>query len=166
LASYDLEQFVDAVHWCAEGQRRFAGNPRFVQCQLWVMTSKAEAPDVAKAWRLVGDLEKVTPRYNWQFERLKAQIQVAAVLARAGLKDSARHLLLKSRGTPEIDPTYDLVYLEAFVRTLLGDKDEALRLLKQRIAARPEKRDLASEFWWFRDLANDPRYRELAGKAR
>src|ERR1041384_3226108 len=33
--AYDNERFVDAVHWCDEGGRRFPANPLFVQCQLW-----------------------------------------------------------------------------------------------------------------------------------
>jgi tetratricopeptide (TPR) repeat protein len=164
-ASYDLEQFLDAQRWCAEGQRRLPGTPRFLQCQLWLLTTKAEEPDVPKAWGLVDALSKVTPPREWPFEKLKDQIAVAAVLTRAGQADSARHLLVQSRGNPEVDPTHGLPYYEAFVRTMLGDRDEAIRQLKQWLAAQPERRsELANDYqWWFRDLRGDPRYRELAG---
>jgi len=93
---------------------------------------------------------------------------VAAVLARAGFVDSSRHLLAKSRGTPSLDPAQDLLYDEAFVRTLLGDKDEALRLLKLYVAGHDERRaDLAKDYqWWFRDLRGDPRYQALTGAGR
>ncbi|MFZ5624288.1 MAG: protein kinase domain-containing protein, partial [Gemmatimonadota bacterium] len=47
FSSYDLGQFVDAAHWCEEGARRFPTNPRFVECQLWLLTTKAREPDVA-----------------------------------------------------------------------------------------------------------------------
>jgi hypothetical protein len=96
------------------------------------------------------------------------QIAVAAVIKRAGFADSARRVLARSRGAPDIDPSRDLSYNEAFVRTLLGDKAEAIRLLKQYVAANPERRaDLATDdTWWFRDLRNDPRYQELAGTNR
>ncbi|HYT63217.1 MAG TPA: serine/threonine-protein kinase, partial [Gemmatimonadales bacterium] len=90
LASYDLEQFVDAVHWCDVGQQRFPKDPRFVECQLWLMTSQAEAPDVAKAWQLVDQLGELTPAQRWEFGKLKAQMAVAAVLARDRSVDSAR----------------------------------------------------------------------------
>ncbi|TME30582.1 MAG: hypothetical protein E6I62_08755, partial [Chloroflexi bacterium] len=165
LASYDLEQFVDAVHWCDVGQQRFPKDPRFVECQLWLMTSEAEAPDVAKAWRLVGQLGELTPAQRWEFAKLKAQMAVAAVLARDRSVDSARRVLTRSRGNPKLDPAQELLYLEAFVRTLLGDRDDALQLLKRYVAANPERRvDLAKDSqWWFRDLRNDPRYRQLAG---
>jgi len=165
LASYDLEQFVDAVHWCDVGQQRFPKDPRFVECQLWLMTSEAEAPDVAKAWRLVSQLGELTPPQRWEFGNLKAQMAVAAVLARDRSVDSARRVLARSRGNPKLDPAQELLYLEAFVRTLLGDRDDALQLLKRYVAANPERRvDLAKDSqWWFRDLRNDPRYRQLAG---
>ena len=167
LASYDLEQFVDAVHWCDVGQQRFPKDPRFVECQLWLMTSQAEAPDVAKAWQLVGQLGELTPAQRWEFGKLKAQMAVAAVLARDRSVDSARRVLTRSRGNPQLDPAQELLYLEAFVRTLLGDRDDALQLLKRYVAANPERRvDLAKDSqWWFRELRNDPRYRQLAGTA-
>ena len=115
-----------------------------------------------------GELEPLTPPQQWRVERLKAQIAIAAVIARAGFADSARHVLLRSRGTAEIDPTRDLPYMEAFVRALLGDKAEAIQLLKQYVAANPERRaDLSTDSgWWFRDLRGDPRFQELAGKSR
>jgi serine/threonine-protein kinase len=167
LASYDLEQFVDAVHWCDVGQQRFPKDPRFVECQLWLMTSQAEAPDVAKAWQLVGQLGELTPAQRWEFGKLKAQMAVAAVLARDRSVDSARRVLTRSRGNTKLDPAQELLYLEAFVRTLLGDRDDALQLLKRYVAANPERRvDLAKDSqWWFRELRNDPRYRQLAGTA-
>jgi tetratricopeptide (TPR) repeat protein len=167
-ASYDLEQFVDAVHWCEQGRARFPRNPRFVQCQILAMTSSMGTHDVPKAWQLLGELQQLTPPQQWRFERLYAQITVAGVIARAGFADSARHVLLRSRGTPDIDPRRDLPYYEAFVRWLLGEKGEAIRLLKQYVAAYPERRvDLArDQSWWFRDLRTDPRYQELAGTSR
>jgi eukaryotic-like serine/threonine-protein kinase len=166
--SYDLEQLIDAVHWCEQGRARFPGNPRFVQCQILAMTARMGAHDVPKAWQLLGELQQVTPPQQWSFERLKAQMIIAAVIARAGFADSARHVLLRSRGAPDIDPRRDLPYYEAFVRWLLGDTGEAIRLLKQYVAAYPERRaDLArDQSWWFRDLRSDPRYEELAGTSR
>ena len=42
-SSYDLEVHPQALHWCEEGRRRFPEDPRFVECGLWNMTSKAKA---------------------------------------------------------------------------------------------------------------------------
>jgi eukaryotic-like serine/threonine-protein kinase len=164
-SSYDLEAFADAEHWCAEGQRRFPDDWHFTQCQLWMLTTKAKPADVTRAWQLVHDLEALVPKEDWPFRKLDAQIAVAAVLARAGSVDSAQHLLDRSQGNLDVDPAQDLLYSEAFVRTLLGEKDKALRLLQRYVAGHAERRaDLAKDYqWWFRDLRSDPRYQQLAG---
>jgi hypothetical protein len=90
---------------------------------------------------------------------------VAAILARAGLKDSARHLARQARGNGELDPTRDLMMIDAFVQNLIGDKEEALRSLKVYLAANPERRANIAEDpgWWFRSLQEDPRFKELVG---
>ena len=166
--SYDLEQFADAARWCDEGRRRFSQNLRFVQCQLWLMTSNAQPPDVALAWRLLDEVVKLTPAQIREYVRLESQNAVAAVLARAGLADSARHVLARSRGGPEVDPEVELLSYQAFAYLLLGDRDEALRLMKEQVAANPAHRvGLArSTHWWWRDIKDDPRFKELVGTAK
>ena len=165
-ASYSLEQTQDAVHWCAEGRRRFPKNPRFTECQLWVLTLKDVDPDVPKAWHLVAELRDLGPAQQAEFDRLRDQILVAAVLARAGAGDSARHLLARSSADAQIDRERELVSYQAFVRVLLGDRDEALDLLKQYLAANPEHRvGFATGYhWWWRDLRDDARFRQLVGR--
>jgi len=100
--------------------------------------------------------------------RLESQNAVAAVLARAGLGDSARHLLARSRGGPDVDPEVELLSYQAFAYLLLGDRDEALRLLKEQVAANPAHRaGLArSTHWWWRDIKDDPRFKQLIGTAK
>jgi serine/threonine-protein kinase len=167
-ASYQLEQFDDAKRWCAEGQRRFERDPRFVQCQLWLMTTRAESADVARSWKLLEELRDLTPPRAWEYQRREGQMLVAAALARAGLADSARRVLQRSRGDAEIDPARELLSIEAFVRTLLRDstdRRESLRLLEQYLAANPDHREgmTKDHAWWWRDLRDDPRFQELVG---
>jgi serine/threonine-protein kinase len=164
-SSYDLAQFSDAAHYCAEGARRFPENEKFVECQLWLMTTKAAEPDVPRAWRLADSLVQRTPESKREFQRLNSQMVVAAVLARAGLKDSAKHVARTARGSAELDPTRDLMMFDAFVQNLLGDKAEALRSLKVYLAANPERRATFADDpgWWFRSLQEDPRFKELVG---
>jgi eukaryotic-like serine/threonine-protein kinase len=163
LNSYDLSQFVDAVHWCEVGQLRFPSNYRFVSCQLWLMTTKAKQPNVPLAWTLADSAWRLAPTSDRDFQRLEAQMMVAAVLARTGLADSARNVARRARGSPEVDPTHDLAMMETFVRLLLGDRDEALRSLKVYLAANPQRRAALAEDpgWWYRSLENDPRYEAL-----
>jgi serine/threonine protein kinase len=151
---------------CAEGRRRFPGDVKFVECQLWLMTTKAVDPDVPRAWRLADTLVQRAPENERGYQRLNSEMLVAATLARAGLKDSARRLATRSRGTSEVDPTRDLELAGAFVYTLIGDKDEALRSLKVYLAANPERRaSLAKDpGWWFRDISTDPRFKQLVGQ--
>ncbi len=132
------------------------------------MTSPAKAPDVALAWRLLDEIVPLAPTSQRAYVRLESQNGVAAVLARAGLADSARHLLARSRGGPDVDPEVELLSFQAFAYLLLGDRDEALRLMKEQVAANPAHRaGLArSTHWWWRDIKDDPRFKQLIGTAK
>jgi hypothetical protein len=90
---------------------------------------------------------------------------VAAALARAGLTDSARAVAVRSRADPSMDQTRDLAQLEAVVRTLVGDRDEAVRQLSIYLAANPQMRQgmAHDDTWWWRDLRDDPRFKTLIG---
>ena len=164
LISYDLSQFVDADHWCGEGQRRFPDNFLFVKCQLYMMTSKAKEPDVALAARLADSVPKLAPPGRRDFEAREAQMLRAMVLARAGQADSARQVVKRARaGGPDVDPSQDLAWDAIYVSILLGDKEEALKALKSYLTANPQRREgLAEEpGWWFRGIQDDPRFQEL-----
>jgi serine/threonine-protein kinase len=166
LGYYDLGQFPDADKWCREGQRRFPKAPSFVECQLLLMESKFSQPDPALAWKLADSLVQLTPDEQEQrYAKLNGRVLVAGVLARSGLKDSARAVLRNTKDDPEIDPSRDVANTAAFVWTLVGDTTEALNQLKAYLLANPARvadfRDNPN--WWFRELANDPRYKRLVG---
>jgi eukaryotic-like serine/threonine-protein kinase len=168
IGSYDLEQFAQAKRWCQEGVARFPRYYRFAECRLWLMTTDAAEPNVPEAWQLYGEIDTVTPAPAKAFEVHRALMIVGAILARAGLADSARHVLVSARGDARIDPQQDLLSLEAFGRTLLGERGEAIELLKQYVAANPAhtfKRggDIS---WWWRDLRSDPRFSQLTETKR
>src|SRR5262249_20094382 len=101
------------------------------------------------------------------YRRLRGQMAVGIVLARAGLKDSARAVMIRSRADPSLDPTRELSQLEAIGRTILGDKDEAFSQLTQWLATNPQQRGSMAKdkLWWFKDLRDDPRYKSLFGSA-
>ncbi|MFL5577011.1 MAG: protein kinase domain-containing protein [Gemmatimonadaceae bacterium] len=166
-ASYELEQLGDAEHWCEEGRRRFAANPRFTECRLWILTMRDAPPDVAAAWSTVDALRAMTPRAAWELGGRRYRMAAAAVIARANLPDSARHVLVAARAGRDVDPEHELESVEAFVRGLLGDKDEAFRLLRAYYAANPEHVVSAANdnaYWW-RTLRDDPRYKEFRRQA-
>ena len=166
--SLDLEDGVEANHWCSEGGRRFPADPRFAECQIWLFALKSQKPDVDKAWSLLEDYLRLSPPNLRDYRRLRGQMLVAMALARAGLADSARSVAARSRADATIDPPRELVSFEAIVRTILGDKDEAIRLLGLYFATNPQQRSSVDrdESWWYQDLRGDPRYQALVGASR
>jgi tetratricopeptide (TPR) repeat protein len=166
-ASLDLEDVVEANHWCAEGQSRFPQSHRFVECQIWLFSLKGVDPDVKKTWELLSEYERLAPASSREFNRSYGEMLVAMALARAGLSDSAKHVAERARADASVDPTRDLAQLEAVVRLLVGERDEALRLLSTYVAANPHVREAMArdQTWWFRDLRSDPRWRSLLGLA-
>ena len=74
-------------------------------------------------------------------------------------------VLERSQGDAEIDPQRELLGYVAFVRVMLGDKDEALRLLDQYLVANPKHREGFRKIvhWWWRPLQDDPRFKALIG---
>ena len=175
--SYDLENRRQSTQWCDEGRARFADNPRFYQCQLWNMTSGATDPEPDAAWTLLEDALSRTPEPARPRARLEMQIVVAGVLARSAqeessstaspgeLADSARAVLGRSRGDAEIDPNRELLLTQAFMRTLLGDNQEAVDLLEEYLTFNPERRQGIAEHghWWWRELRSDPVFQRMIG---
>jgi hypothetical protein len=88
---------------------------------------------------------------------------VGAIIARAGLPDSARAVLDRTRASvdPDLDPEGDLLVIEAFARTQVGDQDEAIDLLKLYAAAQHGFARGDDLHWWWRELAGHPRFQEI-----
>src|SRR2546430_2712926 len=166
--SYDLELHAQARQACDEGARRFAGDYRFTDCQLWVMTTEAREVDLPAAWRLLAALDTLPPTQARASERHQGMILLGAILARAGLKDSARRTLDRSRAGPDTAVDIELVGIEAFARVLNGEQDKAIDLLKQYNAANPGHlfQRGGNVHWWWRGLQSNPRFRELTREAR
>ena len=167
-ASYDLEQIPDAVHWCGEGERRFPDEAFFQLCQMRLMVSKQVPADVPKAWKLASKYEQLTPEGDRPLAKLQGEVLVAAAIARAGLADSARHLLGRVDDPQDIDPTRDITLDKGVAYNLLGDKDAALAALKVYIAAHPDvATDLNSDNnWMWRNLKDDPKFQALAKSSK
>jgi len=161
--SYDLQDQVDATHWCQELGRRFPGDDRFAECRLWMLTMHDAEANVDSAWAHAADVVSLRSPQTEEFNRRWAGMAVAAVLARAGMADSARAVADRSQGDATIDPIKDLAYAEAYVRTLLGEHDTAIDLLAEYMAV--SGRDPSEiDFWWFTPLEEIPRYQMLRGE--
>jgi len=64
-------------------------------------------------------------------------------------------------GTADVDPLRETAFLESLVRTLLGDRDEALEHLRVYLDANPaQRRPIAEDTsWWYAGIREDPRFR-------
>jgi eukaryotic-like serine/threonine-protein kinase len=167
FSHYDLGQFPQARSRCLEGARRFSDDFRFVDCGLWMMLAPVGEADPDSAWVLRERADSLTPpveRAMWSRVR---KLMVGGVLARAGMADSARSVLSEARPGPEVDPDQQLYGLEAFMWTLLGDLDEAVRLLRLYLTANPDhaegfRRGVHGELhWWWRPLRAHPQFEGL-----
>ncbi|MBA2684689.1 MAG: protein kinase [Gemmatimonadaceae bacterium] len=161
--AFDDAQFTEAVHWCDVGGKRFPTDPRFGECRLSLMATKAMEPDVPAAWRLADSIVKLNPESSRQYAIASTRMGVAAVLTRATLTDSAKHLLTAVKAPADIDPTRDLEYDRAYVWALVGDKAAAIKSLSIFLAANP---NVAAGFnsdnnWRWRTIADDPRFQRL-----
>jgi serine/threonine-protein kinase len=168
VTSYDLGSFDPAKRWCMEGLARFPKNPQFSLCQLGLLLAKPNTPDVAEAWRLSNEIARLTPPQDSALARRMAQMYVASVIARAGLRDSSHHVIERSRAGPDMDPRGELMALEALAHTFLGERNEAISSLERYLTTHPEHRAgfAKANSWWWRDLQKEPRIRELVGIGR
>jgi serine/threonine-protein kinase len=164
-ATMDLGQFDQAERWCSEGREAFPADPRFRMCRLRLMASPAAEPGVDAAWRITEAVDSLAPPAERRFQGLLARMYVAGVLARAGLPDSARAVVSRARAdvTSEVDPDRFLLGVEAYVRTLLGEPDQAVDLLSRYVTAHPgHEFGVAGEISWrWRDLQDHPGFRKI-----
>jgi len=165
FGSLDREDFGTAETWCLRGAARFPADPRFVNCQLFLQVTPGFAADPSAAWRLADRLDSLDAP---PFPRAQARVLIGGILARAGRADSARAVWLRAReeATAQVDPGRILPALEAYTRTLAGDLDEAVDLLKRAVAANPDHdfANTAGRYWWWRELREHPRWREISGR--
>jgi tetratricopeptide (TPR) repeat protein len=162
--SLDLGREHEAVRWCDAGLSRFPGDWRFTFCQLSILAWPGPVPsgnpsaNVARAWKLLGQLERLTPPEE-RAALPRWQIKVAGVLGRAGLTDSADAVIRRARAAAPGDPEMD--FYEAEARMLLGDREATLRLLARDVAANPRFKEYMRVYPVFRPLWSDPRFDAL-----
>jgi eukaryotic-like serine/threonine-protein kinase len=135
-----------------------------------MVTPAITTPEVDRAWMLLASLDTVAPAPRRAYVAAEARLLVAGALARAGLVDSARRVIDRTRAmiTAEIDPEQDLLSREAYVRSLMGDHDIAIDLLKRYVAANPGHgfAEQAGTVWWWRGLVTHRRWNEVAQPKR
>lgn len=144
------ERFIDA------GRRRFPGEPSYPAAKLVLLAGGVSTPGASDtALALVREVEEAYGLREWAMGRL----QVAAVLASAGLADSASVLLGDAGSQEGTDPWVQ--YYAAKVRLNLGEEEHALELLQAFLMALPGRRDYIARDWWWEPLRADPRFQVM-----
>jgi TolB-like protein len=164
-AAYDDGDVIGARNACRQLNQRFPEKPDAASCQLTMMTMRGSTPDHVLAWHLVDSLVARSPDPQKEYERLAGAVWTAAILARAGLFDSARAVVQRSSGDPTLDPSRELALLSAFVYVTLGDTLLAIEQMRSYLDVNPGQRQSyrSGQGWWFRPIENHPRWRDMVG---
>ena len=162
--SIDRGEYRDALRWSQEGRRRFPDMVNWAAVDLMVLVAdRSAAADVGRAWKRVDEIREMLPPQRRAFYLPIAEMQVAAVLARAGLADSARAVITQSRASfPEEPET--LGYEEAYAWLMLGDRDRALKALSDYLEVTPHRRSYVAKDRLFDELREDPRFQALVAR--
>ncbi len=163
--SVALNNRIEAEKWCTIGAQRMPDNFRFTECKLWLFALQGQKPSVDSIWSAYRNFVAKSPASAKDFNTLKGGMLAALGLVRAGLPDSARAVVARSRGNPQIDAASELLYYEAEVRAQLGDKDDVVRLLTRYFAANPQQHEFAKldQSWWWDSVRDYPGYKALVG---
>jgi serine/threonine-protein kinase len=160
LADLNLERYVDARQTCARGARWYPLEPAFVNCPFVILGwSAADLASARRTWQLAGKAEdRATPARRSDVYRTKLLL-TAAILARAGSRDSAESLLRTFVGTRKGPVDLDgFASDEAYVRLLVGQNDRALALLRTFLHHNWAQRGYIARTPWFRTLQHDPAF--------
>jgi eukaryotic-like serine/threonine-protein kinase len=166
-SDFDLRNFTKASDWCDKIHARFPQASEGFGCQLQLDASPArEPPDVPLAWRLVDSVTQYSPAARQQKMRLQSDMLVGIVLARAGLKDSARRVIERSKADAEIDPARDVALIAAWAYCQLDDLPNAVEMFKLFFAAQPQARINYSQDpgWQFKGLKDYPPFQALVSQ--
>jgi len=152
----ELEELERASEWADQGRRRFPAEPTFAGEKLVILAGWPGADAaVDSAWALLEAVEEGYGIPSWPY----GQLQVAAVLAREGLADSARAVIRRVREARPDDPW--VAYYEANARIRLGEEAEAITLLERFLTELPHRREYIARDWWWRPLRDDARFAAL-----
>jgi eukaryotic-like serine/threonine-protein kinase len=158
--SLDMKRYGDAERWCERGRRTFPQDWTFLMCQLSLLGwSPVIEPDVNRAWGVLRQLDTVAPADALVWIKPEMTMMVAAVLARAGLGDSAERVIARTKMTAPPDP--QLPYYEALARVRLKQPVIAAGLVEELVRRSPNLTRFLRSRTAFESLWADPRLGDL-----
>ena len=160
FSSLAANKQVEAASSCQLGKRLYPTAAQFFQCDLTLLGWTAgKVPDIAKAWRALEATEMRDSLHQiaagWGTRRLL----VAAIVARAGLADSARAIVRSVRAAKESQIAPDNIdFGEAHVHAILNEPALAIQLLERYVRNNPALRGQVREHPWFANLRSMPQF--------
>jgi serine/threonine-protein kinase len=163
------DSLAGSWRWCERGARDYPSDPRFIECRLTLLAEDpSRPPDPRLAWSLVEEGNRLDPpaqalAAGRPYRPAYREMMAAAVEARGGQRDRARAAAARARALLAGDPELllDFTYEDAYLRLLLGRKDEAVGLLSRYLAARPSLTGLVSRHPRWRALRSDSAFVRL-----
>ena len=152
----DMKRYPEAERWCERGEQAFPKDWTFLTCQLSLLGwSPRVRPDGQRAWAILRQLDSVVSPEAVTWIKPQMSMMVAAVLARAGLADSAERLIDRTKATSPPDP--QLPYYEALARVRLNQPAAAAGLVEQLVRRSPNLLRFFRSRSAFERLWDDPR---------
>ena len=157
LADLNLGRYADARQTCAQGVRWYPLDATFLTCQSQILGwTAADVKSARRVWQVGKQAEDAAPP-AWRSDIYRTKLLfTAAILARTGYRDSAKSLLSIFAATRRQPGDLDgFASDEAYVRLLVGQKDEALALLKTFLHHNWAQRGHIMRTPWYRTLHGD-----------
>ncbi len=165
FALLESGSYPEAGQRCREGQTRFPGDLRFLECQLIVWGAVGQTVAVAESAQAeLTRVERSPLVLEYPGAAGLRRGWLGMVLARAGRREEARRILdgmVRGSDTPSARAT--LALPEAYLRLLLGDRDSALARLARAVAEDHADPGLIAQSPWFLSLRGDPGFDRVVG---
>jgi len=160
LTDLNLERYADARRTCERGSRWYPLELAFLRCQYTLLGwSASDLASARRAWQLgLRAEDRATPALRTDEYRINL-LMSAAILARAGYRDSAKALLRTFVATRRRPVDLDgFASDEAWVRLLVGEEDRALALLRSFLHNNWAQRGYILRTPWYRALHGNPAF--------
>jgi tetratricopeptide (TPR) repeat protein len=149
--------YVGADSLCRAGRSESPGDERFSDCEveLWGR-SRSDAANAARAFAITDSLARVERGALFTAART---LWVAAILARAGLGDSADRVVTRALAAVPPEEMRSMLLVEAAnIRLLRGDPDSALALIAVAVRMNRGEVPYVSAAPWFDEARKDTRF--------
>jgi TolB-like protein/tRNA A-37 threonylcarbamoyl transferase component Bud32/tetratricopeptide (TPR) repeat protein len=154
-AALHAERFDEARRWCRLSNSLYPRDPRFVQCDFvllaWVGRSRKDVEAMHR--QLLAIEGDSMPSLGSQ--RGLRRLMLAAVLARSGMRDSARALVASTMAGLAGGVGGSSTFPAAYVHLNLGETQAAIELLVGHVRKSPADREYVAAHPWFRAAHGD-----------